>query len=104
MTKTPLQMAEEYADGDGVKQTAWEDGFIAGSQHQLEKDSYLDHEKHVNTWYNYRNIIRELSDVELSLLAEKYTGADGLDVVDYGRAVMKAYRERLNEPKPTSDV
>ena len=44
--------------------------------------------------------IRELSDVELSFLAEKYTGADGLDVVDYGRAVMKAYRERLDEPKP----
>jgi hypothetical protein len=55
------------------------------------------HEKHVNTWFNYRNKIRELSDVELSLLAEKYTGADGLDVVDYGRAVMKAYRERLDE-------
>ena len=36
----------------------------------------------------------ELSDVELSLLAEKYTGADGLDVVDYGRAVMKVYREK----------
>lgn len=97
MTKTPLQMAEEYADGDVVKQTAWEDGFIAGSQHQLEKDSYLDHEKHVNTWYNYRNIIRELTDVELSLLAEKYTGADGLDVVDYGRAIMQAYREKLND-------
>jgi len=46
----------------------------------------------------------ELTDVELSLLAEKYTGADGLDVVDYGRAVMKAYRERLDEPKPTSNV
>ena len=37
---------------------------------------------------------QELSDVELSLLAEKYTGADGLDVVDYGRAVMKAYGEK----------
>jgi hypothetical protein len=59
--------------------------------------SYLDHEKHVNTWYNYRNKIRELTDVELSLLAEKYTGADGLDVVDYGRAIMQAYREKLNE-------
>jgi hypothetical protein len=70
---------------------------LAGSQHQLEKDSYLDHEKHVNTWYNYRNKIRELTDVELSLLAEKYTGADGLDVVDYGRAIMRAYREKLND-------
>ena len=37
---------------------------------------------------------QELSDVELSLLAEKYTGADGLDVVDYGRAVMQAYGEK----------
>jgi hypothetical protein len=40
---------------------------------------------------------RELTDVELSLLAEKYTGADGLDVVDYGRAIMQAYREKLND-------
>ena len=95
MDKTPLEMAEAYADGNVVKQTAWEDGFIAGSQHQLEKDSYLDHEKHVNTWYNYRNKIRELTDVELSLLAEKYTGADGLDVVDYGRAIMKLKEKNI---------
>jgi hypothetical protein len=40
---------------------------------------------------------RELTDVELSLLAEKYTGADGLDVVDYGRAIMQAYKEKLND-------
>ena len=46
----------------------------------------------------------ELTDVELSLLAEKYTGADGLDVVDYGRAVMKAYRERLNDTPPNADA
>ena len=108
MDKTPLEMAEAYADGNVVKQTAWEDGFIAGSQHQLktqvEKEDYLDHEKHVNTWFNYRNKIRELTDVELSLLAEEYTGADGLDVVDYGRAIMQAYREKLNDTPPNADA
>jgi hypothetical protein len=35
-----------------------------------------------------------LSDVELSLLAEKYTGADGLDVVDYGRAIEQALEDK----------
>jgi hypothetical protein len=37
-----------------------------------------------------------LSDVELSLLAEKYTGADGVDVVDYGRAVEQALKDKNN--------
>lgn len=88
-----------------IKFTFDDDGKLIDAEFIKENiDSYLDHEKHVNTWYNYRNKIRELTDVELSLLAEKYTGADGLDVVDYGRAVMKAYRENLNEPKPTSPV
>lgn len=30
---------------------------------------------------------KPLSDVEISLIAENFTGADGLDVVDFGRAV-----------------
>ena len=34
-----------------------------------------------------------LSDVELSLLAEEYTGADGLDVVDYGYAIEAKLKE-----------
>lgn len=34
-----------------------------------------------------------LSDIELSLLAEKYTGADGLDVVDYGYAIEAKLKE-----------
>ena len=37
-----------------------------------------------------------LSDVELSLLAEEYTGADGLDVVDYGYAIEAKLREKNN--------
>lgn len=81
-----------------IKFTFDDDGKLIDAEFIKENiDSYLDHEKHVNTWYNYRNKIRELTDVELSLLAEKYTGADGLDVVDYGRAIMQAYREKLNE-------
>ena len=34
-----------------------------------------------------------ISDVELSLLAEEYTGADGLDVVDYGYAIEAKLKE-----------
>ena len=37
-----------------------------------------------------------LSDVELSLLAEEYTGADGLDVVDYGYAIEAKLKEKNN--------
>ena len=83
-----------------IKFTFDDDGKLIDAEFIKENiDSYLDHEKHVNTWYNYRNKIRELTDVELSLLAEKYTGADGLDVVDYGRAIMQAYREKLNDAR-----
>jgi len=32
-----------------------------------------------------------LTDEEYSVLAEKYTGADGLDCVDFGRAVARHY-------------
>ena len=88
-----------------IKFTFDDDGKLIDAEFIKENiDSYLDHEKHVNTWYNYRNKIRELTDVELSLLAEKYTGADGLDVVDYGRAIMQAYREKLNETSHPSPV
>jgi HD superfamily phosphohydrolase YqeK len=38
MSKAPLEMAEEYADGNVVKQTAWEDGFVAGISHQIAKE------------------------------------------------------------------
>ena len=30
---------------------------------------------------------KPLSDVEISLIAEEFTGADGLDVVDFARAI-----------------
>ena len=36
--KTPLEMSEEYAKGDVVKQSAWEDGFVAGISHQIAKE------------------------------------------------------------------
>ena len=35
-----------------------------------------------------------ISDIELSLLAEEYTGADGLDVVDYGYAIEAKLKEK----------
>jgi len=34
-----------------------------------------------------------LSDVEISLIAEEFTGADGLDVVDFGRAILRKAQE-----------
>jgi polyhydroxyalkanoate synthesis regulator phasin len=38
--------------------------------------------------------IKELSDVEISLIAEEFTGADGLDVVDFGRAILRKASEK----------
>jgi hypothetical protein len=34
---------------------------------------------------------KPLTSEEYSILAEKYTGADGLDCVDYGRAIARHY-------------
>ena len=34
---------------------------------------------------------KPLSDVEISLIAEEFTGADGLDVVDFGRAIQERH-------------
>ena len=38
--------------------------------------------------------VKELTDVEISLIAEEFTGADGLDVVDFGRAILRKAREK----------
>ena len=35
-----------------------------------------------------------LTDIEYSILAEQYTGADGLDCVDYGRAIEAKLKEK----------
>ena len=35
-----------------------------------------------------------LSDVEISLIAEEFTGADGLDTVDFGRAILRKAQEK----------
>ena len=35
-----------------------------------------------------------LTDKEYSILAERYTGADGLDCVDYGRAIEAKLKEK----------
>ena len=37
---------------------------------------------------------KELTDVEISLIAEEFTGADGLDTVDFGRAILKKAQEK----------
>ena len=37
-----------------------------------------------------------LTDIEYSILAEQYTGADGLDCVDYGRAIEAKLKEKNN--------
>ena len=36
MIKTPLEIALDYANGDVVKQTAFEDGFVAGISYEVE--------------------------------------------------------------------
>jgi hypothetical protein len=35
-----------------------------------------------------------LTDVEINLIAEEFTGADGLDVVDFGRAILRKAQEK----------
>ena len=35
-----------------------------------------------------------LTDVEYSILSEQFTGADGIDVVDYGRAIEAKLKEK----------
>jgi hypothetical protein len=35
-----------------------------------------------------------LTDVEISLIAEEFTGADSLDVVDFGRAILRKAQEK----------
>ena len=47
-------------------------------------------------FYTHPKEWQGLSDVELSLLAEEYTGADGLDVVDYGYAIEAKLKEKNN--------
>lgn len=37
MDKTPLELAEAYANGDKVAQQAWEDGFVAGISFEIER-------------------------------------------------------------------
>jgi hypothetical protein len=37
---------------------------------------------------------KTLTDVEISLIAEEFTGADGLDVVDFGRAILRKAQEK----------
>ena len=53
--------------------------------------------KEIVPLYTHPKEWQGLSDVELSLLAEEYTGADGLDVVDYGYAIERALREKNHE-------
>ena len=42
----------------------------------------------------YTHPIKELTDVEISLIAEEFTGADGLDVVDFGREILRKAQEK----------
>jgi hypothetical protein len=42
----------------------------------------------------YTHPVKELTDVEISLIAEEFTGADGLDVVDFGRAILRKAQEK----------
>ena len=80
--------AYAYVREDGVGQLCW-----TKRDRMLFKD-LMEGWKEIPLYTHPAPSWQELSDVELSLLAEKYTGADGLDVVDYGRAVMQAYGEK----------
>ena len=83
--------AYAYVREDGVGQLCW-----TKRDRMLFKD-LMEGWKEIPLYTHPAPSWQELSDVELSLLAEKYTGADGLDVVDYGRAVMQAYGEKNYE-------
>ena len=47
----------------------------------------------LKAWAESKDTWVELTSEQLSALAEEFTGADGLDEVDFGRAVMAKYRE-----------
>ena len=57
-------------------------------------EGFFERGKRIAMWADNQSSWQGLSDVELSLLAEKYTGADGLDVVDYGRAIEQALKDK----------
>ena len=64
---------------------AYEKGFIDGMAKMTESTVHCAVEGMA---------VKELTDVEISLIAEEFTGADGLDVVDFGRAILRKAREK----------
>jgi hypothetical protein len=83
-----LEMVElELPDEDEA--VAWADcgviNWIAGKQ--FKHASYLYTTPPQRTWVG-------LTDIQYSILAEQYTGADGLDCVDYGRAIEAKLKEK----------
>jgi hypothetical protein len=64
-------------------------------ENQLDKCSHHEAMAHQGGYeLGKASQIKELSDVEISLIAEEFTGADGLDVVDFGRAILKKASEK----------
>ena len=64
---------------------AYEKGFIDGMAQMIESAVHRAVEGMA---------VKELTDVEISLIAEEFTGADGLDVVDFGRAILRKAQEK----------
>jgi hypothetical protein len=57
-------------------------------------DCHIGSQKMKNGIPLYTHPVKELTDVEISLIAEEFTGADGLDVVDFGRAILRKAQEK----------
>jgi hypothetical protein len=73
---------------------AWTDG----KGHYFDKNSFFPVDDLTPLYAHPAKTLTDeelgLTDVEISLIAEEFTGADGLDVVDFGRAILRKAQEK----------
>ena len=82
---TATMLRQQQAEIEALKDSSYEKGFIDGMAQMTESAVHRAVEGMA---------LKELTDVEISLIAEEFTGADGLDVVDFGRAILRKAREK----------
>ena len=78
-------LRQQQAEIGVLKDSSYEKGFIDGMAKMTESAVH----RAVKGM-----AVKELTDVEISLIAEEFTGADGLDVVDFGRAILRKAQEK----------
>ena len=78
-------LRQQQAEIEALKDSSYEKGFIDGMAKMTESAVHCAVEGMA---------VKELTDVEISLIAEEFTGADGLDVVDFGRAILRKAQEK----------